>query len=175
MRFEWKVGKNFSMKTIKSFAIIFTTVLFLTTTTSISAQEFDKSVYYSHLSTKDIDVLNKELNTVKRLPLPQRNAYEGALLAKKAGLASGPMEKLNLFKSGKKKLENAIKTDNQNPEFRFLRLIIQENSPKIVEYKGEIKEDSEFVKKNFNSLPDSLKKVISDYSKNSKVLKPDDF
>ena len=162
------------MKTTKLFPIIFS-LLFVIIKSPLKAQEFDKSVYYSHLSAKDVNVLDKELNTVKNLPLPQRDAYEGALLAKKAGMASKPKDKLNLFKSGRNKLENAIKADNQNAEWRFLRLIIQENSPKIVAYKDEIKEDSEFVRKNFDSLPDSLKKVIADYSKNSKVLKPDEF
>ena len=163
-----------AMKTKKLLPIIFI-ILLLLNKSSLRAQEFDKSVYYSHLSAKDVDVLNKELNTVKNLPLPERDAYEGALLAKKAGMASKPKDKLNLFKSGRTKLENAIKADNQNAEWRFLRLIVQENSPKIVDYKDEIKEDSEFVKKNFASLPDSLKKVIVDYSKNSKVLKPGEF
>jgi hypothetical protein len=140
-----------------------------------AGQGFDKSAYYKNLSLKDVKRIDEELNLVKNLPLPDRDAYEGALLAKKAGLAGKAKEKLNLFKAGKKKLESAISSDSKNTEWRFLRLIIQENAPKAVNYKNNIKDDSEHVRKNFQSLPEPVKKVVLDYSKNSKVLKPSDF
>jgi hypothetical protein len=151
-------------------------VAFATLSLSFAAgQGFDKSAYYKNLSLKDVKRIDDELTLVKTLPLPDRDAYEGALLAKKAGLAGKAKEKLNLFKAGKKKLESAINADSRNTEWRFLRLIIQENAPKVVNYKDNIRDDSEHVKKNFQSLPEPVKKIVLDYSKNSKVLKPSDF
>lgn len=140
-----------------------------------AGQSFDKSAYYKNLSLKDVKRIDDELKLVKNLPLPDRDAYEGALLAKKAGLAGKAKEKLNMFKAGKMKLESAISSDSKNAEWRFLRLIIQENAPKVVNYKNNIKDDSDHVRKNFQSLPEPVKKVVLDYSKNSKVLKPSDF
>jgi hypothetical protein len=89
---------------------------------------------------------------------------------KKAGLVSGPRKKLDLFKSGHKKLEEAINSDRGNVEFRFLRFIIQENSPRFLGYKGEMKEDSLFINKNFKSLSPAVQKAIVDYSKKSEML-----
>ena len=141
----------------------------------VVGQDFDKSAFYQNLSQKDVKRIEQELNVVKNLTLPQRDAYEGALLAKKAGLIGKPKDKLNTFKAGKKKLENAIKADSTNTEWRFLRLIIQENAPKALNYKTNLKADSEFIKGNFQSLQPVLKKIVLDYSKNSKVLKASDF
>ena len=58
---------------------------------------------------------------------------------------------------------------------RFLRLIIQENAPKIVHYKSELKNDSELIIKSFNKLAPVVQQAVRDYSKNSKFLNPSDF
>jgi len=135
-------------------------------------QAFDKAAFYVALSSESVDVINKQLLAVKSSSVAEKEAYEGALLMKKAGVISGTArEKLNLFKSGRSKLEYAISKDNSNTEYRFLRLIIQEHAPKIVKYRSEIEPDSQIVRTNFKNLPQYLQQVITDYSKTSKVLK----
>lgn len=90
---------------------------------------------------------------------------------KKAGLVKNVKSKLKLFKEGHHKLEEAIEKDNSNIEYRFLRLIIQENAPDILNYNKDIKKDSAFIKENYKNLPVVVRDAIEDYSKKSKVLK----
>ena len=94
---------------------------------------------------------------------------------KKAGLISGAGKKLNTFKDGHKKLEASLQKDSGNTEYRFLRLMIQENAPGILGYKDDLKKDSEYIRKNFKNLPQEAKNAVIDYSKNSKILRSADF
>jgi len=138
-----------------------------------SAQgSINRSVFYGVLMGNDLQEIDKELNTMN---LTGKEAFKGALLMKKSGLMPVVKEKLKLFKEGHKALELAIDKDSTNAEYRFLRLIIQENAPKIVNYNKEIKQDASYLRKNYDNLPANLQKVIVDYSKSSKALKPEDF
>lgn len=134
---------------------------------------FDKKLYYKILTennTKDIDeqiLLFQNLNAY--------SAHKGALEMKKAGLISNPSEKLSLFKSGKTKLESAIEKDTNSTELRFLRLLIQENSPKIVHYDQHLKQDAMFIRLNYQKLPPLVQQALYDYSKKSIYLSPEDF
>jgi hypothetical protein len=161
-----------SLKTKSAFVFLF----FCMSGFAVSAQQsFDKAALYASMQTKDINVINGQIKIVNASSLPEKNAYSGALLMKKAGLAKGPSNKLSLFKSGHTKLEASIKKNNANAEYRFLRLIIQENAPGFLGYKSDIKQDADFVKKSYKSLPPVVQQAISNYSKQSKVLKPGDF
>jgi hypothetical protein len=90
---------------------------------------------------------------------------------KKAGFGGSPPAKLHLFKEGHKMLEMAIRQDPDNAEFRFLRLLIQENAPGVLGYKNNEEMDSEIIRKSYKSLPPDLQHVIADYNKKSKFLK----
>jgi hypothetical protein len=111
------------------------------------------------------------LNIIKGMSLVEKEAYEGALLMKKAGLVANAKEKLSLFKSGRSKLESAISKNTDNTEYRFLRVVIQEHAPRIVKYKNELEEDAKLIRNNFKNLSAFLQQVINDYSKKSTVLK----
>ncbi|MEO6720100.1 MAG: hypothetical protein ABIN67_07025 [Ferruginibacter sp.] len=136
---------------------------------------FDVATFYAAFSKNDTDQLNALLTELNETSVPAKEAYEGALLMKKAGLLSKAKEKLKLFKSGREKLEAAIKKDPDNYEYRFLRLIIQENVPKIVRYKSNIKEDGALIRSSYKKLPPIVQQAIRDYSKTSKILNPADF
>ncbi|MEO6490532.1 MAG: hypothetical protein ABIO04_11375 [Ferruginibacter sp.] len=139
---------------------------------AIPAKVFDKIAFYSSISSEVLEVIDAQLELVKAASFPEKQAFEGALLMKKAGVIKGTAkEKLNLFKSGRVKLEAAISKSNDNVEYRFLRLIIQEHAPKILKYRNEIETDSQLVRTNFKNLPEILQKFVVDYSKNSKALK----
>ena len=114
--------------------------------------------------------MNEQIKILKESSIAEKVGYEGALLMKKAGLVISLIQKLNLFKEGHEKLEKAIKKDPKNTEFRFLRLIIQENAPSILNYDNELEKDSFHIKNTFNSLPLAIQRVIVDYSKQSKIL-----
>ncbi len=152
------------------FALVFyVPVLFISLKTS--GQSFSKPAYYSAMASESAEEINSQLATIKSTPIAGKDAYEGALMMKKASFLKTAKEKLNAFKSGRNKLENAIAKDKDNLEYRFLRLIIQENAPKALKYKNEITEDSQLLKTHYKSLPAYLQQAIVDYSKTSKVLK----
>lgn len=133
---------------------------------------FDKNDFYAALSSDNVDEINAQISVVKASAIAEKEAYEAALLMKKSGLIRGSAkEKMNLFKSGRSKLESSIAKDNNNIEYRFLRLIIQEHAPKIVKYRNDLETDSLLIRTNFKSLPPFLQQVIIDYSKRSKALK----
>lgn len=137
--------------------------------------EFKKSDFYKAIAGKNEDAINKQLDLLKTSFIKEKNAYEGALLMKKAGIAVGPKKKLNLFKEGHKKLEGDLKKDSSNVEFRFLRLMIQEHAPGILGYKGELEKDKLYIKNNFKKLPPVAQQAVINYSKESKILKPSDL
>ncbi len=134
-------------------------------------QGFDRSALYTVIESGNKSDIDAQLSIVKGSLLPEKEAYEGTLLMKKAGLVAKAKDKLNLFKSGRSKLESSISKDGNNTEYRFLRLIIQEHAPKIVKYRNDMEEDSKLIHTNFKSLSPFLQQQIIDYSKKSKVLK----
>ncbi|HYG39444.1 MAG TPA: hypothetical protein VD908_12525 [Cytophagales bacterium] len=137
--------------------------------------KFDKSLFYSVISSDDLELVDSQLRILETAEITEKEAFEGALLMKKAGLVKNVKEKLSLFKKGNQKLEEAIVEDAQNAEYRFLRLIIQENAPGILNYDKDIEADSLLIKNSFDSLSTIVQNAIMDYSKKSKVLNQNDF
>jgi hypothetical protein len=138
-------------------------------------QNFDKSVFYNALASENLAKVNAQLQSVQNASFPEKQAFEGTLLMKKAAFVSAPGQKLSLFKSGHKKLEASITTDEKNAEFRFLRLVIQENAPKFLNYHNNITEDVAFIRNEFKTLSDVVQHAIKDYSKKSKALHTQDL
>lgn len=132
---------------------------------------FDRSAFYNAMASDNLQEINTQLAIISTSSINEKEAYEGALLMKKAGLVTKAKEKLSLFKAGRLKLEASIKKNSNNTEFVFLRLIIQEHAPKMVKYNADIEKDSLQIRANYKSLPFVVQQAISDYSKKSKVLK----
>ena len=127
--------------------------------------------FYKALSSENLDNINAQLSAIKSSAIVNKDAYEGALLMRKAGLIKGAKEKLDMFKKGRLKLETSISKNDDNIEYYFLRLIIQENAPKMLKYRGNIGADSQLIREKFSNLSASLQQVILDYNKRSKALK----
>ncbi|HEY0030317.1 MAG TPA: hypothetical protein VGC65_06125 [Bacteroidia bacterium] len=79
-------------------------------------------------------------------------AYKGAITAAMANHAKEKQEKLKLFNSGKKLLEQSIVSDSSNIELRFLRFTIQTNCPKALGYNKQIGADKKFILANFSAV-----------------------
>ncbi|MEJ0102320.1 MAG: hypothetical protein WDO19_07125 [Bacteroidota bacterium] len=142
------------------------------------AQSFNRKEFYSVMASGTVETVNEQINLLKNsppIPLTDKEAFEGALLMKKAGLVSGAGKKLNLFKNGHRKLEAAIKKDGENAEYRFLRLMIQEHAPGILGYKDDLKKDSAYIRQSYKKLPAEVQEAIINYSKISKILKSEDL
>jgi flagellar motor component MotA len=156
-----------NMKIFTSLLILFSAITVRGITQKTT---FNRPAFYSAMAANDLDAVNTQLSIVKTASLNEKDAYEGALLMKKAGMVTKAKEKLSLFKAGRLKLEASIKKDKANAEFNFLRLIIQEHAPKIVDYRSDIENDISAIRSNYKTLAPAVQQAISDYSKRSKVL-----
>ncbi|WP_100341863.1 hypothetical protein [Mucilaginibacter auburnensis] len=163
------------VKTVKMICFCVLALIATTLNAKTLPQKFDKGAFYEAMKSGDLDVIEKELEVVRASSTPNKDGYEGALLMRKAGLVKRPAEKLKHFKAGRIKFDTAIMADKDNTEYHFLRLAIQEHAPKIVKYNKDLEADKEFILKEYKNLPQVVQQAILDYTKNSKLLKAQDF
>ncbi len=127
--------------------------------------------FYSVFSGNSKEEMEKLLQQLAKLPnITENRAYKGALLMKLAHYVEPPSEKLKLFKKGRKLLEDEIAEHPQNVEYRFLRLAIQENAPKILNYSNNISDDILVIEQGMTDLEKNIRQAVIDYSKRSKHL-----
>jgi hypothetical protein len=156
-------------------ASILLVFLFLSFVRLFGQQDLDRNSFYTAMASNRIQRIDEEIQRIAKTQLPGKEAYQGALLMKKAGLSSGASKKLSLFKTGRRKLDAEIRKDSTNGEFRFLRIMIEEHAPGLVGYRGDLSSDHDVLIRRFRSLnPETQRSVIS-YSKNSRILKPAEF
>lgn len=65
-----------------------------------------------------------------------------------------PWDKLSAYSKGKSTLEHALSLAPQNVELRYLRLGIQSNLPKYLDYRADIARDSNFLRKELPGIND---------------------
>ncbi|SHG77626.1 hypothetical protein [Chryseobacterium sp. OV279] len=73
-----------------------------------------------------------------------------------------------LVKTGATSLESIIKSNPNNIELRLIRLSVQENIPKIVGYRGSIKDDKAFLINNYSKQNAALKSYVKKFAMQSK-------
>ncbi|HCN49021.1 MAG TPA: hypothetical protein DIT10_07995 [Chryseobacterium sp.] len=75
-----------------------------------------------------------------------------------------------LVKTGATSLEGIIKSNPNNAELRLIRLSVQENIPKIVGYRGSLKDDKAFLLSNYSKQNAALKNYIKRFAMQSKTI-----
>ncbi|RED43138.1 hypothetical protein DFQ10_10650 [Winogradskyella eximia] len=116
-----------------------------------------------------IEAFSKLLTNVSKNDDVTLVAYKGAAIALLARNEKRIKDKKDLFVEGISYVEYAIEKAPNNIEVRFIRLGIQENTPKILKYKGDIEEDKQFILKQFKNINSSnLRNHIKDYILQSK-------
>ncbi len=75
-----------------------------------------------------------------------------------------------LVKSGATNLEAVIKSNPNNAELRLIRMSVQENIPKIVGYRGSLKDDKVFLINNYSKQNSALKSYIKKFAAQSKTM-----
>ena len=137
----------------------------------ISTITFSKSTFFETISDGTSEEVASMVTTLENTTQSnERDAYLGAIKMKRAGQLKSLTEKSKMFKAGKELLETAISLDHTNAEYRFLRLIIQENAPSILGYSDCITADAKKVKAGYKSLSESVKNAIINYAKTSDNL-----
>ncbi len=140
-----------------------------------SLQVFDRENFYAILSAGKIRDIDEELLLIEESAIAEKQAYAGALLMRKAGLVKKAPEKLKLFKEGRSKLEKALREEEENGEYSFLRLTIQEHAPRVVKYFKDMENDKLLIQNTFRYLSPVVQNAILDYCKTSQKLKLADF
>lgn len=120
---------------------------------------------------ENVDAFYKSMQTVSKTDQMELVAYKGAAIALKARSSKTLKEKKDGFIEGVAYIEYAIKTEPNNIEPRFVRLGIQENTPKLLKYKDAIEDDKQFILKQFQYISSSnLKNHIKDFILQSTVF-----
>ncbi|MDX1278649.1 hypothetical protein [Oceanihabitans sediminis] len=117
------------------------------------------------------EALHASLEKINKEDKTEFIAYKGAVIALAAKHTKTLKSKKEGFIEGVTLLEYAIEKDPNNIEARFIRLGIQENTPKILKYKSNITEDKLFILEHFKNIqPSSLRNHIKDYILQSKAF-----
>ncbi|AEA45618.1 hypothetical protein [Fluviicola taffensis] len=134
--------------------------------------QLDRKSIYNALASESKETVQKQLDELQKLKESSEvKAFKGALTMKAAQFEKTAKDKLALFNSGKKVLETEIKSNDENVEYRFLRLLIQENAPKQLKYDGNITEDAASIMIGYGKLKESTKTALETYAKKSASLK----
>lgn len=91
------------------------------------------------------------LNYFNQLPHPTatEKAFRAALLASSAQFTMNPYTKLNLVKNAQRLFDEAVAADRENPEIRYLRLSIEQYTPRILGMSDHIREDKNLLVQQF--------------------------
>ncbi|TRX31245.1 hypothetical protein FNW52_18695 [Flavobacterium sp. ZT3R18] len=95
-------------------------------------------------------------------------AYKGASLAIVSKLEKKISNRSKKFKEGASLIEYAVANEPNNIEIRLVRLSVQENVPKIVNYRGNKKEDATFLLDHYKEQTGALKVYVGKFIEQSK-------
>lgn len=100
--------------------------------------------------------------------------YKAAAQIMEARITTEKGKRKSFVKSGATSLEKTIKSNPNNAELRLIRLSVQENLPKIVGYRGSLKDDKTFLINNYSKQNAGLKSYIKRFASQSKTFTPAD-
>jgi hypothetical protein len=104
----------------------------------------DFVVKYHKLTTKEAELAY--IANYKNSKEVSIQGYVISLEMKQAKYKTMPWSKLKVFNTNKNKLEELILKNPNNIHLRYIRLVIQENTPGILGYTSSIKKDKQFLK-----------------------------
>lgn len=149
------------------FIVFFISIVSTAQDLNETRSEYPKAVQSAAITAK----LDGELAKVTSSNKPVLLAYKGAVSTLKAKFAKSRSDKKDFFKDGVSLIESAVKAEPSNLEIRYIRMSVQENSPKFLGYHKNIEEDKEFILKNYASISSTeLKKLVKNF-----VMKSENF
>jgi hypothetical protein len=142
--------------------------LFLFLFNNPSITEIRKLYATANNSESNAKEFAAKLNEVSKDDNKTLVAYKGASLAILSKLEKKASDKSKKFKEGSGLIEYAVANDPNAIEIRMIRLSVQENVPKIVNYRGNKKEDKKFLLEHYKEQTGVLKTYIGDFIVQSK-------
>lgn len=119
----------------------------------------------------ELTTFNSLLNEVTKTDKVELVAYKGAGVALKGRYSKKIKDKRSFFIEGVTLVEYAIQKSPNNIELRFIRLGIQDNTPKLLKYKGDMLNDKKFILTHYSAIKSSqLKHHIKNYILQSDVF-----
>lgn len=126
--------------------IVISQLLFATTIKEV-VKEFHE------LNTEDAEVVF--IDKYKDSSNPSITGYVIAMEMKQAEYIFNPVTKLKIFKKNKNNLNVLIEENPNDVHLRYIRLVLQENTPGILGYNDFIEEDKLFLKNKMTIVDDS--------------------
>lgn len=146
-------------------------LLFLLIGSTTFSQVNKKRVYECLNSSSKAEITEEIKKLQAKSETSENLAFLGTLKMKAAQFHEKPKDRLEDFKIGKALLEKEISANPKLVEYRFLRLMIQENAPAILKYQSNIREDVLLIENGYSTTKGETKTAIASYSKVSKYLK----
>ena len=106
----------------------------------------------------DLDTRESEVEFVENYTQssqPSILAYVCAVEMKQAKYGYNPISKLRIFKHSKKKIDSLIQTNPTDVHLRYIRLVLQEKTPRFLGYNDYIEEDKTFLSSKLEIIDDS--------------------
>ena len=111
-----------------------------------------------------VEQLTAKLSHIERRDSKVLVAYKGAAMTLEAKYAEQKEAKAEKFKSGAEWIEYAAAQAPDEVEIRFVRLVIQQNTPPFLRYKKNIEEDKALIFSRFSQIKSAdLQKHIRAY------------
>jgi len=148
--------------------LLFSIILFFTIFSNPSITEIRKLYAAATSSETNAKEFLSKLADVDKNDNKTLLAYKGASIAIISKLEKKVSDKSKKFKEGVSYIEYAVQSEPNNIEIRLVRLSVQENVPKIVKYRGNKKEDKQFILDHYSEQTGALKTYIGDFMKQSK-------
>lgn len=101
--------------------------------------------------------------------------YRGFAFTLKAKYESELLKKKNNFSKGVELLESSIKKDPQSLELRVLRMSIQENAPRFLNYNKNLNEDKQLIMNGFLKSKTEVKAIAIHFMSSSKLFSEADL
>ena len=149
-----------------------TLIILLTLTLSAVSNELSelRKLYPKAASNKENTeaFYNKAFKLTSDDPIAM--GYKGVAYTLKAKFDSALLKKKENFIKGVELLEASIAKMPENVELRVLRMSVQENSPKFLNYNENLEEDKKLILKNFSSSKEEVKTFTLHFVGTSKLF-----
>ena len=88
--------------------------------------------------------------------------YLASAIMMKAQYVFSPLNKLNYFREGKNILEKYIKKNPESIDAIYVRIMVQKNIPKLLNYYSDLNTDIKFINNHISKseIPDEIKIII---------------
>jgi len=128
----------------------FLLISFLTFFPGLSVDEIREDYKEAIGSEEKTFELKEVLKNVTKSDDNRLVAYKGAVIALSSQYLKGISNKVKTFQEGTAMIEYAVEKAPSDIEIRFVRLSVQQNSPKFLKYNKHIAGDKQFILSNFH-------------------------